>query len=83
MKLCEELLRLVPLWQIIGIHISTCKCHHTIWGCTDNTNKHPEQLNNGHNYNGISLLPTSYNILSNILLSERRKKERGKKTHKT
>lgn len=45
MKLCEKLLRLVPLWQITVIHISTRVCHHTIWGCTDNTNKNHGQLN--------------------------------------
>jgi hypothetical protein len=45
MKLCQKLLRPVPLWQITVLHISTSVCHNTIWGCTDNTNKYHEQLN--------------------------------------
>lgn len=45
MKFGQKLPRPVPLWQIIAIHISTSVCHHTIWGCTDNTNKNHEQLN--------------------------------------
>lgn len=43
MKLCEKLLRLVPQWQIIVIHISSSICHYTIWGCADNTNQNFEQ----------------------------------------